>query len=38
MTYRLSTSQLLALLELSTRGHLLLLQALGIPWTRKVTR
>lgn len=37
MKYRLSTAQLLALLEHATRMNLLALNALGIPWTRKVT-
>lgn len=37
MKYRLSVAQLLALLELGTRNHLLALNALGVPWIRKVT-
>lgn len=35
MKYRLSVAQMLALLELGTRNHLLALNALGIPWVGK---
>lgn len=35
--YRLTTAQLLTLLEAATRMNLLALNALGVPWTRKVT-
>jgi hypothetical protein len=35
MTARLTTSQILALMELSTRNHLLALNALGVRWIGK---
>lgn len=35
MTNRLSVAQMLALLELSTRNHLLALNALGVRWIGK---
>jgi hypothetical protein len=38
LTTRLTTPQMLALLELSTRNHLLALNALGVRWVKEAKR